>query len=303
MIMCKIAQKLGGQLNWDDLKIILALARCGSMSGAARQLNVQHSTVSRRVKSLEKQLGTNLVRRKKGAYELTAAGRKIEVAALKIEKEVVAVDGTLNSEAIPLVGTLRVTTINSMASTILMPIFSAFSHAHPEIDLHIMVSNDTISLTNREADVALRLTNSPPDNIIGKRVATVASTIYGSIDYLKHQRSSKSPLKWLGVTCCGFHRSWTKESSASTTHQFNSDDALLTVSALREGVGVSYLPCFIGDIDDRLERYCKPDSRHDLGLWILMHPESKSNARVQAFRNFVCAELDKNKRVFSGAAG
>jgi molybdate transport repressor ModE-like protein len=283
-------------MNWDDLKIILAVARCGTVSGAAKQLNVQHSTVSRRVKSLEKQLGTNLLRRKKGAYELTRAGKRIEAAALKIEKEIAAFDGALVSDAVPMVGPLRVTTINSLASTILMPIFGAFSRAYPEIDLHVMVSNDTVSLTNREADVAIRLSNAPPENMIGKRVVTIASTVYGSVEYLSRHRLSKSPLKWLGVSCCGFHKSWTKESSNSTTHQFNCDDALLTLAALHEGLGVSYLPCFVGDADARLERYCKPDARHDLGLWILLHPESKSNARLSVFRKFVADALKKEQR-------
>ncbi|RKZ44086.1 MAG: LysR family transcriptional regulator [Gammaproteobacteria bacterium] len=287
-------------MKWDDLKIFLAVARCGTMSGAARQLHVQHSTVSRRVKALEKQLGTNLVRRNKGIYELTIAGKKIRNAALKVEKEITSVDGSLLRDNDPLIGRLRVTTINSMASTILLPMFSAFSKAYPQIDLHLMVSANIVNLTNREADVAIRLSNAPPEILIGKRVVTVSSTAYGSADYLKRLQSSEDELKWLGVSCCSFHTTWTKESCEAETHQFNCDDALLTLAALREGMGVSYLPCHIGDTEPTLRRFCEPESKFDLGLWVLIHPESKTNLRVVAFRDYMVKAILDQKDLFAG---
>jgi DNA-binding transcriptional LysR family regulator len=298
--MCKYAQKEVVMMNWDDLKIILAISRCGTMSGAASQLNVQHSTVSRRIKAFEKQLGSNLIRRNKGTYELTKAGIKVRDAAIKVEREITSVDGALLSKNDPLIGTLRITTISSLASTILMPMFSAFSKAHPQIDLHIMVSNSTASLANREADVAIRLSNAPPESLIGKHAVTVSSTVYGSSDYLKKHNTNKDDLKWLGVTCCGFHKTWTKESCDITTHQFNIDDALLTSAALREGLGVSYLPCCVGDNEPSLVRYCEPDSKFDLGLWILIHTESKHNARVLVFRDYMINAIEKKKKIFAG---
>ena len=287
-------------MKWDDLKIVLAVARSGTMSGAAKLLNVQHSTVSRRVKALERQLGTNLVRRNKGSYELTRAGQKVRDAAIRVEKEITSVDGTLLKDDDPVKGVLRVTTINSLASTLLMPMFAAFSRAYPQVELHVMVSSDTANLTNREADVAIRLSNAPPDTLIGKRVATVASTVYGSADYLDELEAGKTDLKWLGVTCCGFHESWTRETANSEKHAFNSDEALLTISALREGLGVSYLACHIGDADPALRRYCAPESRFDLGMWLLIHPESRSNIRVITFRDFMIREIQAQQHLLAG---
>jgi len=287
-------------MKWDDLKVFLAVSRCGTMSGAAKQLNVQHSTVSRRVKALEKKLGTILVRRNKGAYELTKAGKKIRNAALKVEKEITSVDGTLLKDDDPLTGTLRITTINSLASTILMPMFSAFSKAHPQIDLHIMVSSSKVNLTNREADVAIRLSNAPPEILIGKRIVTVSSAVYGSVGYLNEYQESQDDLKWLGVSCCGFHKTWTKKSCNAVAHQFNCDDAVLTLAALREGLGVSYLPCHIGDAESTLRRFCEPESKFDLGLWILVHPESKSNLRVLAFRDYMITAIEEQQDLFAG---
>ena len=286
--------------NWDDLRIFLAVARTGSISGAARYLNVQHSTVSRRMRKMEEKLGARLVERKKTGYELTSAGENVKQAALRVETEVLGMDGVVAGKDSNLVGPLRVTAINNMASTVLMPMFSSFSQAYPRVDLHIVVSNIDSSLAQREADVAIRLTNTPTDTLIGKRMVTVASTIYGSRDYLQLIREQKREPKWIGVECCEFHKSWTRHACNEQGHNFYSDDTLLTLAAIREGLGVSYLPCFMGDAQPGLERYCEPDPSHNLGLWILLHPDLKRTARVLAFRDHMVSAVNETKDLFEG---
>jgi DNA-binding transcriptional LysR family regulator len=286
-------------VNWDDFKLFLAVSRCGTISGAAKQFNIQHSTVSRRIKALEKSLGVSLLRRINNGYQLTIEGAKIESAATKMESEVIGVDGALLGKNDSLVGPLRITTISTLSSTILMPIFRSFCKEYPQIDLHIMVSNETVSLVNREADIAIRLTNTPPDMLIGKRIATVASTIYGSTNYLKYSKTLNE-LKWIGAKCCDFHDSWTKQSCEEKVHQFNSNDATTILSAVKEDLGVTFLPCFIGDIDSSLERYCDPQPKFDLGIWVLLHPELKNNARVLAFRNHLIQAIDKQHQLLQG---
>ncbi len=287
-------------MNWDDMRLFLAVARTGSISGGAKQLGVQHSTVSRRLRSLEEKLGARLLERKKTGYELTVAGENIKQSALRIEREMLGVDETLLGKDTNLVGPLRVTAINNMASSVLMPMFARFSDEHPQVDLHIIVSNMDASLAQREADVAIRLTNAPTDTLIGKRLLTVASTIYGSRNYLKIIKQEKSNPKWIGVNCCVFHKTWTKQYCDHQQHNFYSDDTLLTLSAIKEGLGVSYLPCFLGDADPQLERYCGPDEQHDLGLWILLHPDLKRTARVLAFRDHMIQSIEVQRDLFEG---
>lgn len=287
-------------MNWDDLRLFLAVARTGSISGAARQLGVQHSTVSRRMRQFEESLGARLIERKSGGYELTPAGENVKDAASKVEREVLGVDGVLQGLDTGLIGPLRVTAINNMASTVLMPMFASFSTQHPQLELNIVVSNVDASLAQREADVAIRLTNSPPDTLIGKRVVTVASTIYGSRTYLERIRQQGTEPKWIGVECCGFHKAWTKQCSDAQSHNFISDDTLLTLSAIREGLGVSILPCFMGDTEPGLQRYCAPDPSHNLGLWILLHPDLKRTARVLAFRDHMLKAICEQKDLFEG---
>lgn len=287
-------------MNWDDLKLFLEVARSGSISGAAKQLDVQHSTVSRRLRKLEEKLGARLFERKNSGFELTPAGEKVRQAADRMETEVLHVDGAVLGKDSNLVGPLKVTAINNMASTVLMPMFAGFSLSYPQVDLHIVVSNIDSSLSQREADVAIRLTNSPTDTLIGKRLVTVASTIYASRDYLKQLLEKGGEPRWIGVECCAFHKSWTKQACPQHVHNFYSDDTLLTLSAIKQGLGVSYLPCFMGDTEPQLERFSEPDPAHNLGLWILLHPDLKHTARVLAFRNHMDKSIQQIKEVFEG---
>lgn len=287
-------------MNWDDMKYFLAVARAGSISGGAKHLEVQHSTVSRRMRAMEEKLGTRLIERIKGGYELTTAGEKVKQAAIRIEKEMLGVDEKLLGRDAVLTGSLRVSAINNMASSVLMPMFARFSEQHPDVELHIMVSNKNVSLTQREADIVIRLTNSPTDTLIGKRIVTVASAIYIGRTYMNTTRKKNIQPQWIGVNCCQFHRQWTRQDSAHQSHHFYSDDTLLTLAAIREGLGVSYLPCFMGDADPLLERYCEPDARHNLGLWILLHPDLRRTARVTTFRDFMINSIRKKRDLFEG---
>jgi molybdate transport repressor ModE-like protein len=287
-------------MNWDDLRLFLAVAREGSISGAARSLGVQHSTVSRRMRALETKLGVRLIERKKSGYELTDAGESVRQAACKMEHEVLDVDAILGGSDAKLIGELRVSAINNMASTVLMPMFASFNQRYPDVELHLIVSNKYTSLIEREADVAIRLTNTPTDTLIGKRVVTVASSIYASRKYLAQIRDNGDKPKWLGVTCCGFHQTWTKAASAGQRHNFFVDDTLLTIAALKQHIGVAYLPCFMGDSDPDLERFCAPDPQMNLGLWILFHADLKRTARVLAFRDYMVGEIKLKEELFAG---
>jgi DNA-binding transcriptional LysR family regulator len=287
-------------MNWDDLKVFLAVARSGAISGAAAQLGVQHSTVSRRMRQFERQLGARLLERKRGRYELTPAGEEVREAAARIEREVLGVDSALLGQDALLVGPLRVAALNNMAATALMPMFASFTRRHPRVELHVIVSNLDASLPQREADVAIRLTDTPSETLIGKRVVTVASAVYGSRAYLEALRRDGGEPDWLGVNCCDFHRSWTRQACRGLPHRFFSDDTQLTQAALRQGLGVAYLPCFMGDADPLLQRYRDPDPAHDLGLWVLLHPDLKRTARVLAFRDHMVGEIVAQRGLFEG---
>ncbi len=289
-------------MNWDDLRIFLAVARSGSISSGAKQLGLQHSTVSRRIRKLAQELEVRLFDRVPSGYELTPAGEKLARAAERMEREVLAVDGTLAGTDLRPAGLLRVTAIDNMATTILMPMFAGFSREYPEVTLRLLIANSDISLARREADVAIRLTNTPPDTLVGKRVATVSSAVYGCREYLDRvEKEGKDP-QWLGVECCSVHRTWTRQQCHGQSHRFIVDDTLLSQAALREGLGVSILPCFMGDADPALVRYGGACPGWDLGLWVLLHPDLRRTTRVRMFRDYMSKALASQAEAFAGRA-
>ena len=289
-------------MQWDDLRIFLAVARDGSISGAAKRLGVQHSTVSRRLRALEESLATPLLERKTSGYELTEAGEELRLSVSKIEAQILEFEGALGGQESGASGELKVTAINNMASSILMPMFTRFSAIYPDIELHVQVSNKFVRLAERDADIAIRLTNSPTDTLIGTRLATVASAVYGARDYCAEVRAGSARKKWLGIECCGFHMSWTKEACPEHDHNFFVDDTLLTVAALREGAGLAYLPCFMGDSEPSLVRFCPPERRHDLGLWLLYHRDHRRTKRVRLFREHMLQGVAAIAALFEGDA-
>lgn len=278
-------------MNWDDMRIFLSVARMGSVSGAARNLGVQHSTVSRRLQQLEKSLSVRLLDKKRSGYELTPAGEDLRDAALRMEREVLGVDGVLLGQDANLSGSLRVTTVGNMASSFLMPMLARFSNLYPEITVQLTVSNADVSLPEREADIAIRVTNTPPETLIGKKIGKIASTVYGSHAYLERMRARNEAPTWIGVNCCDYHKRWTRELSGDESFSFYVDEPIITHETVRQGLGLAILPCHMGDRDPELARYKEPPAEMDMDLWVLFHPDLKRTERVRVFRDYVATEF------------
>ena len=287
-------------MQWDDARIFLAVAREGSFSSAAKRLGVQHSTVSRRIRALEKKLAAPLVERKASGYVLTQAGEELKQSARRIENELLSFEGAVGGQDEEVAGELRVAAIANMASTVLMPYFARFSAAYPRIELSVQVTNDSVRLSEREADVAIRQTNKPLETLIGTRLTTVASTVYGARDYCAAVKSGQASEKWIGVDCCEYHRTWTKQAWPQANHEFYVDETSLTLAAMKEGLGVGFLPCFLGDSDPELARFKEPKKQHELGLWLLYHRDLRNTKRVALFREHMQREIKEATALFEG---
>ncbi|MCI2398552.1 LysR family transcriptional regulator [Aliiroseovarius subalbicans] len=289
-------------MQWDDARIFLAFAREGSFSNAAKRLGVRHSTVSRRIHALEENLATALIERSSTGYVLTKAGQDLHKTATRMENELLAFEAESSGEKEDVAGELRVAAIANMASTVLMPIFSRFLNAYPNIDLRVEVTNDSVRLAERDADVALRQTNSPGKTLVGTRLTTVASAVYGSADYCAAVKAGEAEETWVGVDCCDYHRAWTKQARPQGDHSFVVDETSLTAAALKVGLGVGYLPCFLGDSDPALTRYREPEIQHNLGLWLLYHRDLRNTKRVTLFREHMQREIKSVAVLFEGSA-
>lgn len=289
-------------MDWDDARMFLAFARAGSFSAAATRLGVQHSTISRRIHALEKALATPLLERSSTGYVLTGAGEHLAESATRMERELLSFEAASSGHSDAPSGELHVTAIANMASTVLMPLFARFNTAYPNIDLRLEVTNNSVRLAQRDADVALRQTNTPGETLIGTRLVTVASAVYGSAEFCAAIAAGRVAEKWVGVDCCDYHRTWTKQAWPQLVHSFCVDDTSLTVAALREGLGVGFLPCFLGDNEPSLVRYREPEKKHELGLWLLYHRDLKQTKRVTLFRQHMQREIEALSPLFDGTA-
>jgi len=289
-------------MDWDDLKYFLAVAKTGSIRGASQKLRVNHSTVSRRIKSYEQELGQQLFIRNQTGYAMTTAAEEIYEVARNMEEQINALERTTFSRDDQLSGEIRITMPHVLSSHLLMPILSQFTIAYPGIELDLDISPETLNLTNREADVAIRITNDPPDHLIGKKVARYAKSIYASPEYItSHNFKDKASLNWIGWDDTSTGLWWVMETDFSDVplrHKMNNEYAQL--EAAKVGMGMTMLPCFIGDAVAGLQRVQTETILPSYEIWILTHPDLRNSARVSVFIKFMAEALEQKRDLLEG---
>lgn len=287
-------------MNWDDLKIFLAVARGGSVRAAGAALEVNQSTVSRRITAFEQSIETRLFEKLPSGYRLTTAGADLLQDAQRVENEIAALDRHIFSQNNGLDGSIRVTLSPPLSSHLLMPDLARFSAQYPKIKVELIASDKPLNLSKREADIAIRITNNPPDYLIGRRLADMAQAIYGARGYLR-ETGDESKLRWLGWGAADVYPEWIKESSYPNIpahHQIN--DTTLQFTAAKNGLGIAMLPCFMADTEPTMARLPLSRVTKTWGIWILAHRDLHGVARVQAFMRFMIERFAKYRNLLEG---
>jgi DNA-binding transcriptional LysR family regulator len=277
--------------DWDDVRFFLAVARTGSLSAAARSLAVNHATVSRRLRALEQRVGARLFERLPGGWTLTAAGADMQVSALRVEDEIQGTLRRVSGRDERPAGPLRVA-MSDVAAFTLLPQLRGFSESWPEIQLDIVVSNRPSDLARREADVALRATEAPPEALVGRRLATLATSIYASAEYLRRHPdvSNLASHAWLafdGTLAETPAARWMRDHAPDARVVARMDSMLLSYAAVRAGLGIGLLPTVVADADPDLRRVAPGFLLHGTALWALTHADLRATARVRAFLEFL----------------
>ena len=167
------------RMAWDDFRLVKAVADSRSLTGAAETLGVNHSTVFRRLGEIEKRLGAPVFERHRTGYGLTPAGEEMVVLAERMERDVTAFARKLAGKTLTPSGEVRVTTNDTLLVHLLMPVLAAFRAQYPDIRVDMVLSNQALNLSKRDADIAVRATDNPPETLVGRRVASLAWAIYG----------------------------------------------------------------------------------------------------------------------------
>ncbi len=290
-------------MDWDDLKVFMAVARAGSLRAASRVLEVNNTTVSRRIRRFEARLGARLFDRTPGGYAITAAGEEILAAARRIEAEVQGVERRLSGHDARLSGDIVFTAPDSALLRLLMPDLVAFMDLYPEVTLEIDMSLETANLSAREADVALRATTRPPDHLIGRKVARIAQAPYATPDYLAKHDLVEDPgaARWLGWHDRVALPDWVRDGPLPETPvrgRIPSD--VCQLEAAKAGAGIALLPCYLGDSDPALVRVPpgRPLGSHE--YWLLTHRDLLATARLRTFWDYLLEVMKRRQPLIEG---
>jgi DNA-binding transcriptional LysR family regulator len=298
-------------LAWDDFKLVRLISEAKGLSGAATRLGINHSTVFRRLGQLEGALGTKLFERHRTGYTLTAAGEEMAALAERMDDDVASFARKLAGQAISPAGELRVTTNDTLLAHLLTPIFSRFLAQCPDVRLDVVLSNQALNLSKRDADVAIRATDNPPETLVGRRAATIAWAVYGrAADFPQRERADAggadadlSERRWvtLGDSFAAFKAvRYVRDRAPPERIVYKVNTVLGLTEAVETGIGIGPLPCFIADARPGVVRLSPPNPDFSTGLWLLTHADLRHSARVRAFLDFTAAEVARQRKQIEG---
>ena len=291
-------------IDWDDVRYFLAVARGGSVRAAAERLGVNHTTVLRRVAQLEERLGAQMFEKQPSGYRLTAAGEEVLEFADQMEASSNGLETRVFGRDQGVRGLLRVTLTPMLATHLLMPDLADFARLHPDIEMEILSSGELANLTNREADVALRVVYERTPlklPLHGLKGPDLFGGVYMSRDRLAAWRAgAPDPIRWIVISMHGIP-DWAGEGELRTTGvPFRVTDAAAEIAAVRQGLGITTLPCFVGDADPLLVRVPGTDLHMYGTLWLLTQGDTRKTKRVRLFTEFLSRRLAAHAPLLAG---
>ena len=280
-------------LNWNDLRYILAAARTGTLVAAARQLGVNETTVARRIAEAERRLGARLFDRAQGGVTPTEAGSIVIAGAEQVELQIQTVEGAVSGADREAAGTTRVTSVPVLVNRILTPALPVLLNAHPLLHVELIAEPRDLSLTKRQADVALRLARPRGEpRAVARRIGQLDYAVY------KAARSDQGKLAWITYDEAMAdlpQGRWIAERAARGGEEISRvtvNDAEALIQAVRAGLGMSLLPRLIADRDPELG--CLSDSPAELSreLWLMVHPDLRDLTRIRVVMDWLVSVFD-----------
>lgn len=278
------------RLDWDGIKTFHALAQNRSVRAAASALGIHHSTVSRRIDTLELQLNARLFDRQPEGFVLTLAGERLRTAAAAIDSQLVEVQRELAGTDNDLSGRLLVTMAEPLLTLLFAPRLNEFAAAYPNLELGLLPTMNLLDVSRREADIAIRMDNNPPETLIGRRLFPYAKAAYANPAYLEAIQFDDDPsaARWLGWQVTdGPHPAWVAETEFPELPCWGAfPEPASQLAAARAGLGLTEHACFMADRDPQLVRVGRRPPQPARDIWILSHTDLRGTARVRAFTDF-----------------
>jgi DNA-binding transcriptional LysR family regulator len=295
--------------DWDDLRHFLAVARSGSTTAAARVLDVDQSTVQRRLAELERRLGQPLAERRPAGYRLTPFGEQLLPHVERVEDSVLALEQAVRASARELTGVVRVTCPEPIVYRISQsPLLERFRARHPRLQVEFLMSDRYLDLAKGEADVALRSGDTVDNLLVGRKVGDSLWAVYGSRTYLAQHSTPLNVEDLAAHSLVGLdekmaaHRAavWLRQVAPGARIAATADSVLGLVSSVRAGVGLAALPTALGDAEPDLVRVLGPIPELTRIWRILTTPQLRRTPRVSAFFDFMVSEIDALRPILTG---
>ncbi|TFZ01751.1 LysR family transcriptional regulator [Ramlibacter humi] len=272
-------------LTAADLQVVLALVRGGTLAQAAQRSASDPSTVFRNLQRLEKQLGRRLFERTRQGYLPTEAASEVARHAERIEAELEAARAAASGSSAPVSGRVRLTTTDSVLRGVVLPCLPALAREHPLLQLELRATNELMSLTRRDADIALRATPKPPEHLVGRQVGTIHFVVCGPKGRGTRKARPLAELDWVAPDdSMPEHPSvrWRRRHLPKVTPRHLVDGINGVVDGIQAGLGVGIVPLFMLDVAPQLQPLSDPLEGCESLLWLLAHPESRHLRRIAA---------------------
>ncbi|HVP68011.1 MAG TPA: LysR family transcriptional regulator [Anaeromyxobacteraceae bacterium] len=289
--------------DWNDLRFVLALVRGGSLERAAEALDVDASTVSRRVHALERALDARVFDRTTGGHQLTEMGRGLAATAERVEAEIAGMVRRVWQADRRLVGTIRIATSDAVGRYLLVPTLAQFQRVHSQVRIQVVADVRPVDLIRREADVALRFARPRQALLVSRRVASIGHGLYGSAEYLG-RRPFHDVADLSNHALLGYDKGlgtlpearWLDERAPAGSFALRANRVTLLVEAVAQGMGLAVLPCYAAAYDGRLVELIGPADVLERDLWLVLHRDSRRNARTRALADMLAAQLPRLAR-------
>ena len=286
-------------MNWDDLRFLVTLGREGTLAAAARRLSVDQTTVARRLRALEQDLGTPLFERNDGLWRPTAVGGRVLERAGRIEEDVVGISRLAEAGAAAVGGVVRITAVGALIGDWLVPRLPGLYSRHPELCVDLVASNDNLNVARREADIAIRLARPASGDLLIRKLADVGFALYGAA----RGDLQVSAGDWVAYNEDLAHTPEMRRLQAmlgSGRIRLRANSLRGLARAVADGVGQGLLPCFLADPDPGLARLSGPHPVLSRELWMLIHPDARPLPRVAATADWLVACFGEEAGLLAG---
>jgi DNA-binding transcriptional LysR family regulator len=283
-------------LDWNDLRYFLAVARGGSTLAACKELRVSQTTVARRITALEEAIGLSLFERRPAGYALTPSGEELLAHAEAVEAAALNFASAAARGTRDLSGTVRITTEEIFAVTLLAPLLRELHDLHPEILIELDTAQAIRDLGAGEADIALRSTvGDQAAGLVGRRICVDDWTLYCSADYAARNGVPANVEELRNHTIIGggggnlwkHYQAWLQSLGLEDQVAMHHASSTGLLSGVRSGFGIAVLPCIVADAEPDLIRCAVPRRNHERVFWLLTHERVRNAPRVRTVIDFL----------------